>query len=1406
MCLLTRAAAASPYGVVSALAFSSDHTFIAVGHDTGHILLFDLARPATPARHVPPVEAAAVRAGRKEGHLVGSRILHLGFVGARHTAIVSADEHGLSFFHALGKILGVSSNDTLRILGRYPDVPPSPAEKDAADETPDVPSPRPPPSRRSIVLAMAPLPLGPSAHFADQFQFVALLTPAKLVVVGLKPTARTWYRRLAPVPDRSSPDAAPLSGATSPLGTAPPDAAAAETVVSGVLAWFPAAPTSASAPSSVPSGETEPVLAYSFGRQLFFLRLAKIRVADRSAGREPTYRNELEMREEQGYEHHEMIAALQWLSHEHLILLDYAGSLALFSLRARKCVSSHFLPQAIPPLVRHDFSAPLALKTAGGAATRLAPFVSQSVQTHKGQVYLLSAHDVLVGTPQTWADHLLTLVAGGDVLSAIDLGTAYYNGAAPEGTLGLPEEREAQKQVVGVKVRELMRAAVQWAFSPERLTDSTHVTPDGRGVDRTQLFEGMARSCAEACLALQDLDFLFGDVYDAFADAGIESLFVEQIETYIVSGRIRTLPVAVVQRLVRFRKAREEYELAERVIWHVDPTCLDLDQALSLCLERGLFDALIYVYTAALQDYLSPVVELLAVLRRVLDRAEGTELEAPSVERDEAMIEHEEVEVYKIFSYLSVALTGGAYPSQEPLPAEQALRAKSSLWTFLLSGRTVVWPDGPGGERIYTTHDRAEPTYPYLRLLLRFDSEALLDALDVAFEDAYLDDDDSTGVVTRQLIVSVLLELIDEAASGEAPSRLPQSAATFAQLFVARNAPKYPQFVKLSASELRRLLTALAVNTDAASHEDRQLAVECLLSAFRPEHTEDLLQTFEQAGFYRILQSAYRSAGRWDRLVTMIIRDASGAHDTFAQLQEVLSQASRRKDRSVYDEQLGPLVVDAAPQLVEADPERAVRLIARFFPARHDAVLARLGDIKPLQLAYLHACLSPAQAEAGDAHSAALDSQLGSESRSLFISLLAAQEPWAVVRNLDARPQDYFDLDDVAEICEAQGCHDAVLWALDRAGKQQEAFLSLDRLLATQALVLRADDAEDENGVLSADAQDAIEQTRLLQHMAVRLCTESAASQAGESWFRVLRSLVGLVHSVASTAADAEAGAAHGSATLVFARELVQETLVALISSDAAEHISPPALFRRLVEDGDAQGRYYAEVRSVVDGLMSAYRLRVDVLGLTHKLVERDVYGALSDLTRKRQRGWRPASAAARCQGCHMALFGAAAAAEAASGITQAPLPYAAAEPMSRSLSAPGTPLRPELMRRKSSIAAELPAARPASPFLQPAVSPRPDKGKGVARPLGYDTDEGPAADGYFAPTPLAPLSPPDEEGPRSSVNWTIPPRLEVSDGRADDSSYAQAAEEEDRDEAILLLASGQGWHRRCAPAALLAV
>ncbi|KAK7687015.1 hypothetical protein QCA50_009514 [Cerrena zonata] len=49
----------SRVGPVTALALSFDHTYVAAGHSTGHIQLFDLNRPKTPARFVPPTTMAA---------------------------------------------------------------------------------------------------------------------------------------------------------------------------------------------------------------------------------------------------------------------------------------------------------------------------------------------------------------------------------------------------------------------------------------------------------------------------------------------------------------------------------------------------------------------------------------------------------------------------------------------------------------------------------------------------------------------------------------------------------------------------------------------------------------------------------------------------------------------------------------------------------------------------------------------------------------------------------------------------------------------------------------------------------------------------------------------------------------------------------------------------------------------------------------------------------------------------------------------------------------------------------------------------------------------------------------------------------------------------------------------------
>ena len=254
---------------------SHDHTFVVSGHVTGYITLYNLKNPRNPVRSVPPTTLAAVSTGRKEGHLQGSKIINVGFVAGRHTAIVSADDHGLAFFHSLGKILFVEASDILRILGRYPDgsFPRAPLKTPLLSSSIPAFSPVNGHQKRKTrytVLAMSPLPLGTAPHSTDAYQAVALLTPTKLVVIGLKPFPRTWFKCPREV------DEGGLWRSKSKW--------------IGSLAWFPCVIRSSQSgahmglPGQTGSSQnqddllTTPMLVYSWGSSLHIMKVVESRI------------------------------------------------------------------------------------------------------------------------------------------------------------------------------------------------------------------------------------------------------------------------------------------------------------------------------------------------------------------------------------------------------------------------------------------------------------------------------------------------------------------------------------------------------------------------------------------------------------------------------------------------------------------------------------------------------------------------------------------------------------------------------------------------------------------------------------------------------------------------------------------------------------------------------------------------------------------------------------------------------------------------------------------------------------------------------------------------------------------------------------------------------------------------
>ncbi|OSD06995.1 hypothetical protein PYCCODRAFT_1359573 [Trametes coccinea BRFM310] len=1226
------------FGAATALALSFDHTYVAVGHASGHIQLYDLRSPKAPARVVPPTTLAAVASGRQEGHLVGSRIVSIGFVAGRHTALISADDSGLAFYHSLGKVFFVDATDILRILGKYPD-----------EDAPDAPPALGHRFRRrrgrkpTTILSMAPLPLGTSAHPTDAYNLVALLTPIKLVIVGLKPSPKTWYRRHREADEE----------------------VASKSRFKGTLAWFPSVSLSAelSSASERDSKKSQvngshpsstPTLAYSWGNTLNLLRVSEDKVTQAVKDAKTGKINKVEVGriifEELGsWTASDDILALQWLNVNQIIVLT-PSAFEIYDIRTFKLVEREPFDAwtLVSPVLSHTTNGSLMYSDAVSE-------VAHSVRVYKGKIFLLGQHGIQVGTLLTWADRILSYVSDGDFLSAIDLTRSYYVGEAPGNRNGLPEDPEKLKAVVGQKLRELMTASARYAFSEERLTDETHITQDGRGVDRTELFEGLVSTCARACMALGDYDFLFEDLFAYYDDSGIAGIFLRQLEPFMLNGDIRHVPPRITQRLISLHDEDNRPDLVERLIWHIDPDCLDINQAITLCQRYQLYDALIYVYTRALQDYKSPVVELLGLVRRVQQwrrqRAEASP--TSSTFADEQAIEPVILNAYKIYPFIADTLTGLTYPSEEPLPEDEAFKAKYAVYTFIFDGRSSVWPEGEGGKLVLTADEEngIEPTYPYTRLLLRFDPEAFLHTLDLAFEDAYLNDE--TRGVSRFVIVKILLEILSS-------PELSQEEKTFIHIFIARNVPKYPQFIQIQPSVLHNILIGLAEDPDESTREDRQLAAEFLLSAYTPRESDRILELFRRAGFYRILRSWFRQEKQWPQLLDTFLHDPDlPSHEVFTSVHGVLKQA-KRTNKGKLPAEVSDKFLEFLPDLLRSDICNTAALVDEHLPDSHEAALDALGpDADHGRYTYLQYLLHPLHRKAEEddiplPRKPGPSPNVPRQLRQAYVALQCRYDPPGVIPALRSLPREYLDGQMAAQTCEENEVFDAVVWLVDREGDPNAALSkaeSFDQRLSTRivdALVSPNDKGAD-------TISDAIQKLQAIAETATTICVErsqpslSADVPLEDLWFQLLSSQIDCVQRVASCcslealgpservpADDARAQREHE--TISALRSLVHKTFSALMSVSSTRAVSFPRLFKRLVSSASAtkghvsKGTLYTEFRTILTGMLESFRSEGDMLVITKHLVDRDVFDTIAALVAEREKGWAPSRGL--CSGC----------------------------------------------------------------------------------------------------------------------------------------------------------------------------
>ncbi|KAI9662446.1 MAG: Vacuolar protein sorting-associated protein 8 [Bathelium mastoideum] len=1252
---------AAESGSVTSVAISADYSTVAGGHTNGSIFTWELARPAKPFLQISPIDRALMDKRHGDGHVSGSAILHVGFLGTRHTALVSADDGGMAFSHLATRGLGPVARTikTTRILGRYP---PGSQPEDK-------------PRRPSSVLAFSALPLGNVERPTDSMGLTALLTPYLLVIVSTTPVAQTQYK--APRPKEIAPHSA----------------------MSGCLAWFPAVKLKGQdAEPSASRSLTK--LVYCWSNVLTILDVEDTEKTDETEREKPP---SLHFRPRSRWKSEEAIVAVQWLSRSVLGILTISQRLLILEDASLRVTDSFDL------LYKHIYHHDLFSQQLQSVVDNLdeddvslhgvvADAFYMSFRAYKGRLFLLGFNDISIGTLSNWADRLVALMEEGDFIGAISLATSYYTGDADRLTVGLPEDDISRHSMVQEKLLDMVSASTTYQlgrFAPDEADDSA------RGQVQQLTVESL-----KACINMDQLDFLLTDIYEQYEEASSESILLEALEPAILDGQVTTLPPTLFKDLITHFTLIGQDTRLEEMICRLDATTLDIDSAATLFKQHNLYDALIHLWNQAVGDYVTPLVELLSLIQFVQINDQEHSGDVDSIYQESAM---------KVFPYLAFILTGRIYPGSGSLSEVDATRAQTDLYNFLFSSKVTRWPK-KGGKLIRTTNkEEPEPSFPYLRLLLHFDTSSFMSMLNEAFEDSFLNgsheqltngrdghpsgyqEDDSGPSVTRQYIISVLLKIMNQA-------EYSAQNTVFLNMFIARNIPKFPQFILLSGSQLHNILVGLCQYPSLDSAADCQLSVEYLLSVYHPSDLKSLVPLFQRAGFYRILKSIYRSEGEFASLLGTYFEDAEDRDAVFNCIGDCLRSNTEitKKQRQEVEE----VIVDHAKDLVAIDTAKAARVIRDSAPHIVHAVLSALDDSRN-QYNFLQTLLETGVTDTDQIISGT--PTISSELIEHYVQLMCRYNSAHVADYVTQLKSGDLRLGSVLPEMERSGVIDAAIVLMARDGLVRDAMARLIKHLGTldvalTGLVDAAPESPDADNTEEA-ARDLFEDVEKYAKVGIWLCQgqtklskrpatveRKASLQIREEdltfdeklWLDLLDAVFAVTQHVSASAHRTDSDTTLDTTKIILSlRNTTQHTFTALLATFATPSTSsksqhPSAVrkssphpsrsrsqsaSRRAPQEASASFLHIltaflaraaatsptlADLRLVLTDIFAAYAFESTLLALTTQLLDADVFGSVARLHEERQRGWRPrvggtsgGGAGGRCEGCERRAWGA---------------------------------------------------------------------------------------------------------------------------------------------------------------------
>ncbi|ODV98092.1 hypothetical protein PACTADRAFT_14567 [Pachysolen tannophilus NRRL Y-2460] len=1080
--------------------------------------------------------------------------------------------------------------------------------------------------RGSAILASSVLPLGTSIEPTDDIGLVSVIAPRALVVISIYPELRTHFK----------------------IGR--PKAINTTSNITGCLAWLPALKLSE-------GRKVPPKLVYCWSNVLTVLDVNYDLIKNRESDDESLL---LKFENKKRWITEESIVAVQWINEKVISVLTAGHRLILINELNMAVLTS------VDLLSKHILSLNLFSNNALNLAKE---FYSNSFKVYRSKIFLLGKYEFFIGSLTNWADKLFDIMKNGDYIEALQESRSFYNGDNDNLVLyGLPDSVQARQDLLYDYIIKMVKGSLEYVFAG---TPSTM-----RHIQTRDQFKTFLTIFLKICLDLKinskEEENYYDLIFEKFKLFDFDDIFFETLEKFILKGDIVQLTPTILQQMVEYFISNNKGDELEELICLLDIKSLDIDLTVSLCRKNHLRDSLVFIWNVLLNDYITPLFDFINDIKTLfydkdLDETRKTQLI---------------LETKKVYGYISYVLTGRQYPTERMIEIDKQRKAKLSLYYILFNGTAVGWPKG--NKKLHITQDiKNEPAFPYLYLFLKFDCFEMLSSLNEAFEDDILNDDEleygSKGdqdefqyKVTRQYVIDVLLDLFNS-------NDFSTLDFTYLSIFVARNYPKFQQFVRLTDSNCETLIEHLCSYPDIKLKEDCELSLQSLLSVYHPLNIDNLISLFESAGFYDVLFNVYRSEQKFSKVLELWLfnkerlemkkTNLTGTnydhiYDKNSDIVNKCFELTDGNERERYE--IINFVRNHFKSFINRDQANIVKVFNKYCPSLHIEIL-NINDDEPLVYDYLK-CLF--RATNGDSHLIKIDPDL----KTLFIELLSKYDHKSLYKYLTESDLSKIDLENISAILKKNKAIDSLVFLLDRNNDHlrciQEVVEYMNFLASELIKLINEDNSNLELDKIENELWDYL-------FLGIKICNYDDPKSSKKMntndltineqlWLMLIESTVGILRTVNNKIAkDSFSVSSTSQKILNTIKRLIQCAFTNLINSRSGdelvsglidnndkgqnsdsfsiETLKPKKLsffkiFTKFLNDSSTEITRLGDVRLILKEIFLSYSYEAVFLKLILNLVDDKIFREFEELSTLKLKGLTPKKD--HCDACDKILWG----------------------------------------------------------------------------------------------------------------------------------------------------------------------